>query len=244
MVVLFVVAFFTTADESRSALVFPILLLGLLTYLLDRSTLTWIEIPANGKEAIVVPSWFSRKLLGKTEMRVALPAGSELLFCRRLRFCLNVRTPDGGGEQTLFEEEGGMSRRRCAKIADELKARFDLKVHLVRQTPPGRGPDVEWTAETDRAYFGAGFKNIGVSIVPALSPWLGIGARLLTANPVIIALIGVFLWTFGCAWFWYLYRSARVNPRGGFGVSILVWSFMFAPLFAVTALATNSLINR
>lgn len=244
MVLLFVWAFFTTPDESRMALISPMLFLGFLTYLLDKRTLSWIRISENGQEATVVPSWFGRKLLGKRKVVVALRPGSELFFCRRLRFCIILRPPDGA-EQLLWEEEGGISRRRCARIADELKSRFNLKTHLVRQTPPGRGPDLEWTQETDRTYSRAILKNIGMSIVPSLSPWFGIGARVLTANPLVIILIGVVLWVFGCFWFWYLYRSTRVTAaEGGVGTSILLWTFMFVPLFAATALATNSFIDR
>jgi len=201
MAFLFALAFVTTPDSSRIAAVYPMLLLGLMAYVLDRGTRSWIRISDDGREAMVVPSWFSRKLLGRRRIVVALPVGSELLFCRRIRFCIIARTPDGT-EHLLLEEEDGMSRRRCEQIATDLKQRFNLDVRLLKQTVPGRDPETEWTPQLDRNISRTLWRNLRMSIGIGLAPWLGIVVRMLTANPRTIALAGFLLWALGGAWIW------------------------------------------
>jgi len=77
-----------------------------------------------------------------------------------------------------------------------------------------------------------------------LSPWLGVGARLLTRNPWTIAFMGSILWLANCASLWYLHRLPAVKGKRSLGVSILVWTFVFIPLFSATAAATGLVTHR
>jgi hypothetical protein len=78
--------------------------------------------------------------------------------------------------------------------------------------------------------------------VTGLLPWLGIVARLLTANPS--ALLGYFSGLKGSASLYYLHLPLEVAGKRSFGVSFLVWTFVFVPVFASTALATGMIIGR
>lgn len=85
---------------------------------------------------------------------------------------------------------------------------------------------------------------IVIAIIGAVSPWLGIAARLLTTRTWTIAYIGAVLWSANCAGRWYLHRLLEIRRKGSLGVSLLVWTLTFVPLFAATAAATNLLLNR
>jgi hypothetical protein len=83
-----------------------------------------------------------------------------------------------------------------------------------------------------------------VAIVAGLLPWLGIVARLLTANPIRIAVIGLMLWFAGCAAAWYLHLPPEVARKRSLGVSLLIWTLTFVLVFACTALATGVIISH
>jgi hypothetical protein len=85
---------------------------------------------------------------------------------------------------------------------------------------------------------------MAIAFAPMVSPWLGSVARLLTARPWNIALIGVGLWLASCAAMSYLQRFPEVAKGRNLGVSILVWTLTFVPLFTVTALATGLLVRH
>jgi len=87
-------------------------------------------------------------------------------------------------------------------------------------------------------------KVVAVALLPALFPWLGIVARLITQNPYSICLIGAFLYCTALASFVYLFRFPEVAKKRSLGVSILVWTLTFIPIFAVTALLTGIVLNR
>jgi hypothetical protein len=77
-----------------------------------------------------------------------------------------------------------------------------------------------------------------------LSPWLGIVARLLTANPWRIGFFGLGLWLASIAALWYLHRDPEVPRKRSLGVSILVWTLTFVPIFVSTDLVTGAIIGR
>jgi hypothetical protein len=85
---------------------------------------------------------------------------------------------------------------------------------------------------------------IAIAVLPALSPWLGFGARLLTANKWSIAVIGAILWLASCAAIWFLHRLPDIKGTRNLGVSILVWTLVFVPLFICTAAATDLILRR
>jgi uncharacterized membrane protein YecN with MAPEG domain len=87
-------------------------------------------------------------------------------------------------------------------------------------------------------------KYIAIVFFSMLAPWLGIVARLLTANPWRIGLFGMILWFGGGASAWYLHRSPEIARKGSLGVSVLVWILTFVPLFTSTAFATGMVIGR
>jgi hypothetical protein len=81
-----------------------------------------------------------------------------------------------------------------------------------------------------------------IAVVTGLLPWLGVVARLLTANPS--ALLGYFSGLQGSASLYYLHLPPEVAGKRSFGVSLLVWTFVFVPVFASTAWATGMIIRR
>ena len=85
---------------------------------------------------------------------------------------------------------------------------------------------------------------IAIATVPEVAPWLGIVARLLTANQWQIVLIAIILWLVGGACIWYLRLSPEVAQKASFGTSIFVWTATFAPLFGVTAAVTGIAISH
>jgi hypothetical protein len=64
-------------------------------------------------------------------------------------------------------------------------------------------------------------KYMTIAVVTGLLPWLGIVARLLTANPLRISFVGIFLWSASLD---YLHLPPEVAGKRSFGVSLLVWT--------------------
>lgn len=87
-------------------------------------------------------------------------------------------------------------------------------------------------------------KYIAIAIVPVLAPWLGIVARILTANQLHIGIVGIVLYVAGGASIWYLHLSPEIAPRRSLGVSIFIWTVTFVPLFVGTAAATGIVISH
>jgi hypothetical protein len=88
-------------------------------------------------------------------------------------------------------------------------------------------------------------KYLAIAFVPMLSPWVGgIVARLLTADPWRIGLVGVVLWFASCTSLWYLHRPPEVARARSLGATIFVWTLTFVPVFAVGAIATGMIIGH
>ena len=87
-------------------------------------------------------------------------------------------------------------------------------------------------------------KFMAAAGVAGLLPWLGIVARLLTANPLRIIFIGLILWFAGCASLWYMHLPPEVARERSFGVSLLIWTLTFVPVFACTAMGTGMIISH
>ena len=85
---------------------------------------------------------------------------------------------------------------------------------------------------------------IVIAIVGSVSPWLGIAVRLLTPRTWIVALVGAVLWSANCGGLWYLHRSPGIKGKRSLGVSILVWTIAFAPLFVASTAATAWVIRH
>jgi hypothetical protein len=87
-------------------------------------------------------------------------------------------------------------------------------------------------------------KFMAVAVAAGLLPWLGIVARLLTANLLRITFIGIILWVAGCASLWYMHLPPEVARERRFGVSLLIWTLTFVPVFACTAMGTGMIISH
>jgi hypothetical protein len=81
-------------------------------------------------------------------------------------------------------------------------------------------------------------------IGPSLAPWLGIGARFLTSNPVEILAFGLALWLIGASVFWYIYRTQEVSKEQTLPITIFVWTLQFIAFYAVSVLVTGALMKR
>ena len=246
MAFLFTLAIFTTPGASRFGLIFPTVVLFLLAYSVHKASLSWIRISADGKEIASIPSWFARKLLGEARAAMRVVPGSELIFCRRLAYggldgyYIIVRAPDGS-EQVIWNDVTGVSRRRWSRIANDIREYQQFRARLVSQTISAQGvEETEWTAETDKAKW----KIFRVAIGPALSPWLGIAVRVITANPTAIVLTGVLLWLIGSGAFLYIYRTQPVSKEQSSVAAILLWTFQFTLLYAATVLITGTVMHH
>jgi hypothetical protein len=100
------------------------------------------------------------------------------------------------------------------------------------------------TSSPDQEFSRPPRKYMAVAVVAGLLPWLGIVARLLTANPLRITFIGIILWVAGCASVWYLHLPPKVARKRSFGVSLLIWTLTFVPVFVCTALGTGMIISH
>jgi hypothetical protein len=242
MALLAALEFVVTRGSSQLTLAILIAWLLLMAFVFEWGTRMGIEIADDGRQATVIPSWFARRYFRRGETVIQLPAGSELLFCRRIRFCIAARTPDGA-EHLLIEEERGLSRKQCQQLAEELKRRFGLRVLLLKQRIPGRGPDEEWTPEFDRAIRKTRLRNVPLAMAFGLLPWSGAAARLLTPDAKTVAFIGFVLWALGCLWFWYL--RGRQDRRGpGISAHLFLWTIMFGTFFTAATLATDAFLRR
>jgi hypothetical protein len=151
-----------------------------------------------------------------------------------------ARAPDGT-EQVVWNDVTGVSRRWWARIANDIKERYPLRVRLVSQIVSDQGiAESEWTAQTDRANWRLARMMIG----PALSPWLGVGARLVTSNPRTIVLFGAVLWLISSAVFRYIYRTQQVSKKETPALAIFVWSVQFVSFYSVAVLVTGGVMNR
>lgn len=246
---MFAVTFVTDRDASRVALVYPMVFLGLLTYLCLRAGLAWIRILGEGTEIVSVPCWYSRKLLGEKGKVAKIPPGSELVFCRRTAYgvldgyYVTLRMQDGS-EQVLWNSINGISRRRRTRIAKEVEERFGLHVRQIKQNAtPGAFEETEWAATIEKR----GWRNIGMAMVAGLIPFLGVPVRLLTGNEKAIALVGVILWVCVTGMYWSLYRLNHVplnSKDQNFFLGLLVWTMSYIPFYLIAVVGTRALILK
>jgi hypothetical protein len=238
--------FLITSDSSKFALLPPTLALFFLAYFVHKASLSWIRISADGAELVRVPSWFARKISGETRVVTRVPAGSELVLCRRYAFggiqgyYILVRAPNGT-EQEVWSDVRGVTFGSWSKVASGLRERCQLKVRLVTQTISDKGiEETDWTAFTDKNKW----KMLKIMIGPSLAPWLGIGVRLLTSNPVVIVVFGLALWLIGAGMFWYIYRTQEISIEQTLLITVFVWTLQFIAFYAVSVLVTGALMKR
>ncbi len=242
----FLIIIFLRADpEVWAILVIPTLPLLPLPFILHRASLGWIRIQE--EEIEIAPSWFSRKLWGEQGKNARFDSGSELLFCRRFAygaldgFYLILR-PLSGSDQTLWSAttNSAVSRRWWSRIAVQISEAHHLKSRLVEQTVSSQG-----VAETDWKTGRSKIPRLVMAalIVAALSPWLGIGVRLLTPDPSRLILVGVFLWVIAGASILYAARSRGAKLPDG-ATTIVIFSLQFFTFYAVAVLLTGAALHR
>jgi hypothetical protein len=244
---LLAVSFFTESNAARAAIVGPMLLLFVLSYFLHKASLSWIRISEDGAEAVSVPSWFGRKLLGEKRVVARIAPGAEMVFCRRFAYgglqgyYVILRSADRT-EQTLWSSAAQrVSRRWWDRIAREIRERYPLNTRLVTQTVSSDGTEEkEWTREGDRIRW----RPLKIMIGPMLSPWLGIVIRIFTADPRVIIPAGIFLWITGIALFRHLYRTQRVAKEQPFTATLVFWTIQFIAMYAIAVLLAGAAMNR
>lgn len=87
-------------------------------------------------------------------------------------------------------------------------------------------------------------RSIAVALVPALSPWLGVAARVASADPWHITFIGITLWILSLGAIWHLYQSPEIAGKRSLVDSVVLSTLTFVPTFTGTALATGVIIRR
>jgi hypothetical protein len=246
MASMFIWEILTTSDSSRFGLVPAALGLFFLAYFVHKGSLSWIQISADGKELVKIPSWFARKVSDERSVVTKAPAGSELVLCRRHAYgalqgyYMLLRAPDGK-EQEVWNTVTGVTRGRWNRVAVRIKERCQLRVRLVDQTISDKGvEETEWTALTDKNKW----KMLKIMVGPALAPWLGIGVRLLTSNFMSIFVFGFGLWLIGVSVFWYIYHTREVSKEQGLPLTISVWTLQFITFYVASVLVTGALIKR
>ena len=244
---LFTVPFLTGSNADRAAIVVPMLSLFLLAYFLHKASLSWIGISKDATEAISVPSWFSRKLLGERRTIARIAPGAEMVFCRRFAYgglqgdYIILRAPDHC-EQVLWTSAAlGVSRRWWDRVAREIRERYPLNAHLVTQTISSEGTEeAEWTRDEDRIRW----RPFKLMIGPMLSPWLGIVIRIFTADRRIIVLAGALLWVAGTASFWHLYHTQRIAKEQPLSAALIFWTFQSIAIYTIAVLITGVVMSR
>jgi hypothetical protein len=149
-----------------------------------------------------------------------------------------------GPDQNLWSTANtatGISRRWWSRIAQEINATHHLKTRLVDQTSNSQG-----TAETDwKSGRGkAPWQALKMAIFPAILPWLGIAARLLTADPGKLVLTGVLL-CFGAGTFVrYWIRSRGATFSQDVTAGIFIFTLQFTTFYALAVLVTGAVLQH
>ena len=225
----------------------PTLPLLPLAYVLHRSSLSWIRI--KNDEIEVVPSWFRRKFWGDQGKNARFDADCELLFCERFAY----RAFDGysillrsrsGPDLALWSTDSnstGVGLRWWSEIAREITDTFRLRTRLVEQRV-GSQPtqEVDWVAGTGRKLW-----RLKVLILPGIAPWLGLGARLLTADSLKLSAVGILLWLASVGLVLYRIRSRTGAVRGrGLVPGLLVFTLQFVTFYTLTVLVAGAVLRR
>ena len=81
-------------------------------------------------------------------------------------------------------------------------------------------------------------------IAPALAPWIGIGARVLTADALKLVGVGVLLWIGAAVWVWYWIRPQGGKLPEGITTGILVFTLQFATFYTLAVLVTGAFVRH
>jgi hypothetical protein len=86
------------------------------------------------------------------------------------------------------------------------------------------------------------FATLGVTA--GLLPWLGIVARVLTANQRYLVVTGFGLWLAGAIILFFLYRFAKGQTRWSFTGSFFAFTFTFVSLYSVCVLVVGHFLRK
>jgi len=156
--------------------------------------------------------------------------GASAVLALLVILCVSIWEPEGLNDRT---------RQQMAWAAGGIVL-VVVVVSVYASSQLGRRNLMQLTAPTPKSQPIA----IAIAIAGAVSPWLGIAARLLTPRIWTMAYIGAVLWSANCAGLWYLHHLPETRGKRSLGVSLLVWTLTFVPLFTATAAATNLVLTR
>jgi hypothetical protein len=247
--IFFVTTFLTTPDSSRVAAVYPMMIFGMLTYFSYKAGSSWIQITEDGKEVVIIPCWYSRRLLGERGKTATIAPGSELFFVRRYAYgvpdgyFISVRTP-GGTEQIMWNSQMEIfaSRRRWNRIADEIDRRYGLRSRLITQIISSQGrQEAEWSQKSHRVRWTPAHL---IFTAPAFSPFFGIAVGMLTRNPRTIAATGVLIWVIDAIVYWYIFRTMKPAEGRNLTTTLFVWTVQFVPFYTAMVFLTGIIMRN
>jgi len=250
--VFLIIVFFLHGDlDEWWILVLPTLLVLPLAYIFHRGTLSWIRV---GKEEVeIAPSWFQRKFWDEPSKSARFDSGSELLFCKRIAYgsfdCYSIMLRSHSGpDQVLWsghENSTGVGRHWWSRIAREIGDTSRLRTRLIEQRVSCQGTsEGEWQTVGGKKLWW----RLRMSIPFAIAPWLGVGARVLTADYPKLVGIGVILLIGSIAWMSYCVRSGgktlRQELKEGLLSLMLLSALQFATIYTVTVLVTAAFLRH
>jgi len=83
-----------------------------------------------------------------------------------------------------------------------------------------------------------------LGVTAGLLPWLGIVARVLTADQRYLVVTGFGLWLAGAIILFVLYRSVKGQTRWSFTGSFFAFTFTFASLYSVCVLVVGHFLRK
>jgi hypothetical protein len=241
------IMFFRAESDTWAVLIIPTLPLLPLAYVFHRGNLAWLQIKE--QEIEVKPSWFRRRLWSEPSKTARFDSGSELVFCRRLAYLsfegfYVILRSSSGIDQTLWstnDNSTGVSRKWWTRIAREISETSQLKTRLIEQTVSSQGMrESDWPTSLNKTVR----QGLRALIVPAGSPWLGIGARLLTSDPIKLAGFGVLLFIGTAFWILYWIRPLRGKLPGDATLRILIFTLQFATFYTLAVLVTGAVLHH
>jgi hypothetical protein len=241
------IIFLRAESDTWAILVIPTLPLLPLAYVLHRGSLAWLQI--RDEEIEVIPSWFSRKFWSEQSRTARFDSGSELLFCRRFAygsfdgFFVLLRS-SSGTDQALWstnDNSTGVGRRWWSRIAREISGTNQLKTRLIEQTVNSQGMrESDWSTKRGKMLW----QGLRPVVAPALAPWLGIGARLLTSDPFKLVGVGVLLWVGSAVWIWFWTRPLREKLPQDVTARTLIFTLQFATFYTLAVLVTGAVLHH
>lgn len=231
--------------SSKLAFLFPTVLLFLTAYYIDKASMGWIQISGDGRELLRVPGWFAQKLLNEARVVARIEPGAEFIICRGIGygfvngFSIILRAPSGR-EQVIWETSQRETRRRLRHVGDQIAARHHLNVRFVSRSISEQGvEEKEWTTESGRAEW----RRIGIPIIVMLTPFLGIAVRLITANLLVIVMVGAAVWLIECGFFsWWALRKVGTVKLVSVAGAILLWTMSFVTFYGLSVLVAGQVI--